>query len=42
MNSDVRNLAERLIQTGYDDLPRREQRILSRMAKRLAISENIN
>lgn len=42
MNSDVQQLAEHLLQTEYDDLPPREQRVLKRMAKRLAISENIN
>ncbi|NKB84036.1 DUF1003 domain-containing protein [Brucella grignonensis] len=42
MNNDVQQLAEHLLQTGYDDLPAREQRVLRRMAKRVAISENIN
>ena len=42
MNKDVQQLAEHLLQTGYDDLPAREQRVLRRMAKRVAISENIN
>lgn len=42
MDQDVTKLAERLLQSGYDDLPLREQRILRRIAKRMAISENIN
>lgn len=42
MDQNVRVLAERLLQIGYDDLPEREQRVLRRMARRLAISENIN
>ena len=42
MDTNVRQLAERLLQTGYDDLPQREQRLLKRLAKRTAISRNIN
>ena len=42
MEQNVRALAERLLQTGYEDLPEREQRVLRRMARRVAISENIN
>ena len=42
MDTNVRQLAERLLQTGYDDLPEREQRLLKRLAKRTAISRNIN
>jgi uncharacterized membrane protein len=38
----LRELAERLLKTGYDDLPEREQRVLRRMAKRIVISENVN
>lgn len=42
MDQNVRALAERLLHTGYEDLPEREQRVLRRMARRVAISENIN
>lgn len=42
MDQRVRELAEKLLQTGYDDLPEREQRVLRRMAKRVVISENVN
>ncbi len=42
MDQNVKGLAERLLQTGYDDLPEREQRILRRIAKRVAITENVN
>jgi len=42
MDRNVKELAERLLQTGYDDLPAREQRVLRRMAKRIVISENVN
>ena len=42
MDKKVRDLAERLLSTGYDDLPAREQRVLRRIAARTAISRNIN
>lgn len=42
MDHKVIELAERLLQTGYDDLPIREQRVLRRIAKRIVISENVN
>lgn len=42
MNNDVQHLAERLLQKGYDDLPDREKRVLKRMAKRVAISQDVN
>lgn len=42
MDHKVKELAEKLLQTGYDDLPMREQRVLRRMAKRIVISENVN
>jgi uncharacterized membrane protein len=42
MDNKLRELAERLLKTGYDDLPEREQRVLRRMAKRIVISENVN
>lgn len=42
MNHDVRELATRLLHTGYADLAKREQRILQRMAKRVAVTQNVN
>lgn len=42
MDEHVRELAERLLSRGYDDLPEREQRVLRRIAGRAAISRNVN
>lgn len=42
MDQNIKELAERLLQTGYDDLEDREKRILRRVAKRIAISQNVN
>ncbi len=42
MDDRVRELAERLLSKGYDDLPEREQRVLRRIAARAAISRNVN
>lgn len=42
MDDRVRDLAERLLSKGYDDLLPREQRVLRRIAERAAISRNIN
>ncbi len=42
MDSKVRELAERLLSKGYDDLPEREQRVLRGIAARAAISRNVN
>jgi len=42
LNQDIQLLAERLLRSGFEDLPQREQRLLKRMAKRVAISEDIN
>jgi len=42
MDHNVKELATRLLKTGYDDLPEREQRVLRRMAKRIVVSENVN
>ena len=42
MDQNIRDLAERLLQTGYDDLEEREKRVLRRVAKRVAISQNVN
>lgn len=42
MDQKVKDLAERLLQTGWEDLPERERRVLQRIAHRVAISRNIN
>ncbi|MCC7489211.1 MAG: DUF1003 domain-containing protein, partial [Gammaproteobacteria bacterium] len=42
MNDRVRELAQRLLSKGFDDLPPREQRVLRRIAERTAISRNVN
>ena len=41
MDAKVRELAETLLNKGYDDLPEREQRVLRRIAERAAISRNV-
>jgi uncharacterized membrane protein len=41
MDAKVRELAEKLLNTGYDSLPEREQRVLRRIAARTAISRNV-
>jgi uncharacterized membrane protein len=38
----VRQLAERLLNTGFDALPEREQRVIARIARRVHISQNLN
>jgi len=42
MDQKVKDLAERLLQAGFDDLPERERRVISRIAKRVHISQNVN
>lgn len=42
MNQRVRELAQRLLQRGFDDLSEREQRVITRIAERLHISRNVN
>jgi uncharacterized membrane protein len=42
MDNAVKELAERLLKTGFGDLPERERRVLHRIANRLHISENVN
>lgn len=42
MDQNVRDLAEHLLQAGFDDLPERERRVISRIAKRVHISQNLN
>jgi uncharacterized membrane protein len=38
----VRMLAQRLIELGVDDMTARERKVLERLARRLAISRNVN
>jgi uncharacterized membrane protein len=38
----IRLLAQRLLDMGVDDMPARERKVLERLAKRLAISRNVN
>ena len=38
----VRQLAKRLLDLGINDMPARERKVLERMAKRLAVSRNVN
>jgi len=44
MNSGdaIHQLAQRLLDVGAGDMPTRERRVLERMAKRLAVSRNVN
>ena len=42
MDDKIRDLAQRLMQSGIEDLPERERRVISRVAKRLHVSRNIN
>ncbi|MBI2719581.1 MAG: DUF1003 domain-containing protein [Rhizobiales bacterium] len=38
----VKLLAQRLLDTGYDDMPPRERQVIERVARKLAVSRNIN
>ncbi len=38
----IRQLARRLLELGAGDMPPRERRVLERIAKRLAVSRNVN
>ena len=38
----VKLLAQRILDTGYEDLPPRERHVIEQVAKRLAVSRNIN
>jgi uncharacterized membrane protein len=38
----IRQLAQRLLDMGVEDMPARERRVLERLAQRLAVSRNIN
>ena len=42
MNDQVRELAERLLNTGFESLPERDRRVLSRIARRVHISRDID
>ncbi len=42
MNQQVKDLAQTLLQSGLGELAAREQRVIQRIAKRIAISRNIN
>lgn len=41
-NEAVRLLAQRILDMGFDDIPARERRVIERVAKRLAVSRNVN
>lgn len=38
----IKQLAQRLLDMGVNDMPARERRVLERLAKRLAVSRNVN
>jgi len=42
MSEPVRQLAEQLLETGVDQLPERERRVITWLAKRAQISRNVN
>lgn len=42
MNDQVRELAERLLNTGFESVPERDRRVLSRIARRVHISRDID
>jgi uncharacterized membrane protein len=42
MNEHVKELAERLLHTGFDTLPEQERRVLTRIAKRVHISRDVH
>ncbi|MET0497822.1 MAG: DUF1003 domain-containing protein [Steroidobacteraceae bacterium] len=42
MDTDIRKLAEQLLRTGVDDLTQRERHVLTRIAQRLQVAENVN
>ena len=41
-NDAVRLLAQRILDMGFDDIPARERQVIERVAKRVAVSRNIN
>lgn len=42
MNQNVKELSERLLNAGFDDLSEREKRVIQRIADRVHISKNLN
>lgn len=42
MDDAVRHLAERLLKTGFDELPEREKRVIQRIARRSLISRDLS
>lgn len=42
MDDVVKDLAQKLLNTGFSELSKREQRVIQRIAKRVHISRNIN
>ncbi len=42
MNAEVKQLAEQLLHTGFDSLPERDRRVLTRIAKRMHISRDLH
>ncbi|SDO26363.1 Uncharacterized membrane protein [Filomicrobium insigne] len=42
MDAHVRELAQRLMKTGFDDLDERDRRVIRRIAERVHITKNIN
>ena len=41
-NEAVKLLAQRILAMGFDDIPARERLVIERVAKRLAVSRNVN
>ncbi|MEZ5855154.1 MAG: DUF1003 domain-containing protein [Hyphomicrobiaceae bacterium] len=42
MDKEVSILAQRLLNTGFEEMPERERRVIQRVARRLQVSRNIN
>jgi uncharacterized membrane protein len=42
VDDPIRLLAQRLLDMGVEDMPGRERRVLEKMARRLAVSHNVN
>ena len=42
MDQNLKNLAERLLHAGFNDLEDREKRILKRVARRVVVSQDVN
>ena len=41
-NEAVKLLAQRILDMGFDDIPARERHVIERVAKRVAVSRNVN